>query len=90
MGNDFEKAFEALGEMMASLAVTMEEAADTFSRAFERGFSRINIDAEIESVKNNPGLNWFQKRRIIRQLKKQKRAMEQQEEDEEEEEDNAD
>lgn len=86
MENDFEKAtkhFEALGEMMASLSITMEDAADVFSRAFKRGFSRIDIEAEIKSVKNNPGLNRFQKWRIIRKLEKQKREMEQRYEEEE-------
>jgi soluble P-type ATPase len=80
MENDYEKAFEALGEMVASLSVTMQEMTDTISSAFEKGFKKIDIDFEIECIKANPGLNRFQKWRLIRELRKQKKYLQCEEE----------
>ena len=74
--DDLTKAFEALGETLGTLSVTMNEAADAFAKAFQKGFRKIDIDAEINAVRENPSLNRFQKWRHIRELKKLKKQME--------------
>lgn len=79
MENDFkdlEKACEALGEIMSCLCTTIDEAVDAISRGFEKGFLNFDIDSEIAAVKADRSLNWFQKKRRIRELKKLKKDQE--------------
>lgn len=80
--DDLAKAFEALGEALGDLSATMNEAADVFAKAFQIGFSKIDIDAEINAIRENPSLNRFQKWRHIRELKKLKKEMEREDENE--------
>lgn len=74
--DDLIKAFEDLGEALGDLSATMNEAADAFAKAFQEGFRKIDIDAEINAVRENPSLNRFQKWRHIKELKKLKKEME--------------
>ena len=80
--DDLTKAFEALGEVIASVGVTIWKAADVFAEAFQNGYMKINIDAQIAAVKASRELNCFQKWRRIRELKKLKKELEREGEDE--------
>ncbi len=68
---DAEKAEEVIWDLARKAGVTAEEAADAVYKVL-RELPPIG-EAEIAMIRRNPSLSWFQKRRLIRSIRKDQR-----------------
>ena len=59
---------------MAESAVSFEEAAEAAGRLAEVVSRALSYETMIQMIRLNPSLNWFQKWRLIRNLRKEARG----------------
>lgn len=68
---DVKKVEEVIRDIARKVGVTAEEAADVVYKVL-RELPPIG-EAEIAMIRCNPSLSWFQKRRLIRSIRKDQR-----------------
>ena len=67
-----QKATEAIQELCKQCGLAMSKATEGFDK-FAKAIVHVNkewYEIELNNIKHNPSLNWFQKSARIRQLKR--------------------
>lgn len=72
--NDIVTALQNLGSAMQNFGVDSESVANEVQRTAEIASKNIDYENEILCIKCNPSLNFFQKHKLIKQLKKQQKG----------------
>jgi hypothetical protein len=69
-----ENAMQNFGNVMQNFGSDLESMANEVQRTAEIANKNIDYENEILCIKCNPSLNFFQKRRLIKQLRKQQKG----------------
>lgn len=67
-------ALESFNKALAMFGVTSDQAISAFEKIASIARSVYDPDMEIALIRSNPSLNFFQKRRLIREIRKNQKA----------------